>query len=178
VGIFIYRGLYFGMYDSLKPVLITGALEGNFLASFLLGWSITIVAGLASYPIDTVRRRMMMTSGQAVKYKSSMDAFGQIIAKVRSDGCYQICIWGMRHMFSVSAGGRRLPVQGCWRQHSARHRWCRCAVWLRPAAGAQSGGLEPRCGSKIHVIGCQCRCWCSARRTRLAEVKALAFWLL
>merc|ERR1719354_451643 len=26
-----------------------------------------------SYPIDTVRRRMMMTSGGAVKYKNSMD---------------------------------------------------------------------------------------------------------
>nr|GFC27233.1 ADP,ATP carrier protein 1, mitochondrial-like [Tanacetum cinerariifolium] len=35
--------------------------------------------GLASYPIDTVRRRMMMTSGEAVKYKSSMDALSQII---------------------------------------------------------------------------------------------------
>jgi solute carrier family 25 (adenine nucleotide translocator) protein 4/5/6/31 len=55
--------------------------QGNFLASFLLGWGITIGAGLASYPIDTVRRRMMMTSGEAVKYKSSLDAFRQIIAK-------------------------------------------------------------------------------------------------
>jgi solute carrier family 25 (mitochondrial adenine nucleotide translocator), member 4/5/6/31 len=81
VGIFIYRGLYFGMYDSLKPVVLTGVLADNFLASFLLGWGITIVAGLASYPIDTVRRRMMMTSGQAVKYKSSLDAFNQIVAK-------------------------------------------------------------------------------------------------
>ena len=79
VGIFIYRGLYFGMYDSLKPAL--GAYKDVFVANFLLGWSITIVAGLASYPIDTVRRRMMMTSGQAVKYKSSVDAFSQIIAK-------------------------------------------------------------------------------------------------
>ncbi|XP_028090028.1 ADP,ATP carrier protein 1, mitochondrial-like [Camellia sinensis] len=34
---------------------------------------------LASYPIDTVRRRMMMTSGEAVKYKSSIDAFSQIL---------------------------------------------------------------------------------------------------
>ncbi|KAE7995310.1 hypothetical protein FH972_000124 [Carpinus fangiana] len=33
----------------------------------------------ASYPIDTVRRRMMMTSGEAVKYKSSFDAFSQIL---------------------------------------------------------------------------------------------------
>jgi len=81
VGIVVYRGLYFGMYDSLKPVLLVGSLEGNFLASFMLGWGITIGAGLASYPIDTVRRRMMMTSGEAVKYKSAIDAFGQIIAK-------------------------------------------------------------------------------------------------
>jgi solute carrier family 25 (adenine nucleotide translocator) protein 4/5/6/31 len=80
-GIVVYRGLYFGIYDSLKPVVLVGALEGNFLASFLLGWGITIGAGLASYPIDTVRRRMMMTSGEAVKYKSSYDAFKQIIAK-------------------------------------------------------------------------------------------------
>jgi len=81
VGIIVYRGLYFGMYDSLKPVLLQGPLEGNFLASFFLGWGITIGAGLASYPIDTVRRRMMMTSGEAVKYKSSMHAFAEIMKK-------------------------------------------------------------------------------------------------
>ena len=27
VGIVVYRGLYFGMYDSLKPVLLVGSLE-------------------------------------------------------------------------------------------------------------------------------------------------------
>jgi solute carrier family 25 (adenine nucleotide translocator) protein 4/5/6/31 len=81
VGIFIYRGLYFGMYDSLKPVVLQGALADNFGAAFLLGWGITIVAGLASYPIDTVRRRMMMTSGQAEKYKNSAHAFQVIVAK-------------------------------------------------------------------------------------------------
>jgi len=80
-GIVVYRGLYFGMYDSLKPVLLVGSLEGNFLASFLLGWSVTTGAGIASYPLDTIRRRMMMTSGEAVKYKSSFDAGAQIIAK-------------------------------------------------------------------------------------------------
>lgn len=81
VGIIVYRGLYFGLYDSLKPVLLTGDLKDNLLASFLLGWAITIGAGLASYPIDTVRRRMMMTSGEAVKYKSSLDCFQQVVAK-------------------------------------------------------------------------------------------------
>jgi len=80
-GIIVYRGLYFGMYDSLKPVLLTGTLEGNFLASFLLGWVVTTGSGLASYPLDTVRRRMMMTSGEAVKYSSSFQAFNQIVAQ-------------------------------------------------------------------------------------------------
>nr|DAD29828.1 TPA_asm: hypothetical protein HUJ06_031296 [Nelumbo nucifera] len=79
VGIIVYRGLYFGLYDSLKPVVLTGNLQDSFFASFALGWLITNGAGLASYPIDTVRRRMMMTSGEAVKYKSSLDAFSQIL---------------------------------------------------------------------------------------------------
>jgi len=80
-GIIVYRGCYFGFYDSLKPVLLQGDLKNSFVASFFLGWAVTIVAGLASYPLDTVRRRMMMTSGEAVKYKSSLDCMGQIVAK-------------------------------------------------------------------------------------------------
>jgi len=79
VGIIVYRGLYFGLYDSLKPML--GPLKDSLGANFLLGWGITIGAGLASYPIDTVRRRMMMTSGEAVKYKSSAHAFAEIVKK-------------------------------------------------------------------------------------------------
>lgn len=80
-GIIVYRGCYFGFYDSLKPVLLTGAMKNNFLASFMLGWGVTIAAGLASYPLDTIRRRMMMTSGEAVKYKSSIDCGIQIMQK-------------------------------------------------------------------------------------------------
>jgi solute carrier family 25 (adenine nucleotide translocator) protein 4/5/6/31 len=81
VGIIVYRGLYFGMYDSLKPVLLQGNLKDAFLPSFFLGWGITIGAGLASYPIDTIRRRMMMTSGEAIKYRSSYHAFQEIVKK-------------------------------------------------------------------------------------------------
>lgn len=77
VGIFIYRGMYFGLYDSLKPILL--GPEAPLLWSFLLGWGVTIFSGLMSYPIDTVRRRMMMTSGSAVKYKGSMDCAMQVI---------------------------------------------------------------------------------------------------
>ncbi|CAK5280203.1 unnamed protein product [Mycena citricolor] len=81
VGIIVYRGLYFGVYDSLKPVLLVGSFEGSFLASFFLGWGVTTGAGLAAYPLDTIRRRMMMTSGSGENYKSMFDAASQIIAK-------------------------------------------------------------------------------------------------
>jgi solute carrier family 25 (adenine nucleotide translocator) protein 4/5/6/31 len=63
VGIVIYRGLYFGIFDSIKPIL-PKSVKDNLFVTFLLGWSVTVGAGLASYPIDTIRRRMMMTSGE------------------------------------------------------------------------------------------------------------------
>merc|ERR1712059_3319 len=79
VGIFIYRGMYFGLYDTLRPMLL--GPNANVGLSFLLGWAVTVTAGLMSYPIDTVRRRMMMTSGgTAVKYKGSIDCFKHVLA--------------------------------------------------------------------------------------------------
>lgn len=80
-GIALYRGLYFGGYDTVKELVLVGPLHGSFLASFAVGWACTTGASLASYPMDTIRRRMMMTSGEGVHYKSFYDAGRQIIAK-------------------------------------------------------------------------------------------------
>jgi len=77
VGIFIYRGMYFGLFDTLKPLIV--GKDGSVAASFLLGWAVTVTAGLMSYPIDTVRRRMMMTSGGGVKYSGSLDCFAKVV---------------------------------------------------------------------------------------------------
>jgi len=77
VGIVVYRGFYFGLYDSLKPIVLGDS--GSLFLSFILGYTVTVSSGLLSYPIDTIRRRMMMTSGQAVKYKGSIDCGMQIM---------------------------------------------------------------------------------------------------
>lgn len=77
VGIIVYRGCYFGFYDTLKPMLL--GEDSSFAANFALGYGVTVGAGLMSYPIDTIRRRMMMTSGAAVKYNGSLDCASQIL---------------------------------------------------------------------------------------------------
>jgi len=79
VGIVVYRGCYFGFFDSFKPLL--GKYQKNLFATFFLGWAVTIVAGIASYPLDTIRRRMMMTSGAAEKYKNSIHCAQVIFQK-------------------------------------------------------------------------------------------------
>lgn len=76
VGIIFYRGAYFGIYDTVSDQM-KGA---GFLKKFSLGYAVTVAAGLISYPLDTIRRRMMMTSGSAeVKYTGSFDCAGKIM---------------------------------------------------------------------------------------------------
>ncbi|XP_066919869.1 uncharacterized protein [Clytia hemisphaerica] len=77
VGIIAYRGCYFGFYDTLKPMLLGD--DASLGASFMLGYGVTVVSGIISYPVDTIRRRMMMTSGTATKYKGSIDCTVQVI---------------------------------------------------------------------------------------------------
>ena len=77
LSIFIYRGLYFGLYDTLKPLML--GPDPAFLPSFLLGWMVSFTASLLCYPLDTIKSRMMMTSGEAVKYRGSLDCLTQII---------------------------------------------------------------------------------------------------
>merc|ERR1719339_627086 len=54
-----------GLVDVYVKTLKSDGIQGLYSG-------FTISAGLMSYPIDTVRRRMMMTSGGGVKYKGSM----------------------------------------------------------------------------------------------------------
>lgn len=79
VGIFIYRALYFGMFDTGKDALFTDFRNASVLLTWLFAQVVTVFAGIMSYPIDTIRRRMMMQSGRSDKmYNSTMDCLVKI----------------------------------------------------------------------------------------------------
>lgn len=80
-GIIIYRAAYFGFFDTAKGML-PDPKNTPFLISWAIAQTVTTVAGIISYPFDTVRRRMMMQSGRADKlYKNTIDCWRKIYQK-------------------------------------------------------------------------------------------------
>jgi len=90
VGIFAYRAAYFGGYDTLKGKLIKK--DANFFLKWLLAQSVTIVSGMMFYPLDTIRRRIMIESGKLEadkKYKNAVDCFFKVYRNEYMPGFYK-----------------------------------------------------------------------------------------
>jgi len=85
VGIIPYRGVYFGLFDTLSGYNPYQKDESNIrraASKFGCAQFSAIAAGYASYPLDTVRRRLQMQSGKPESewvYKGTLDCFGKII---------------------------------------------------------------------------------------------------
>jgi solute carrier family 25 (adenine nucleotide translocator) protein 4/5/6/31 len=83
IGIIPYRGAYFGLYDSLReknPWKNDLGVLG-LLSKFAVAQTAAIAAGYASYPFDTVRRRLQMQSEKPKEqwaYKNTGDCFAKI----------------------------------------------------------------------------------------------------
>ncbi|KAL6873515.1 hypothetical protein ACP4OV_013597 [Aristida adscensionis] len=118
VGITLYRGLYFGIYDTMKPLVLVGPLEGNFFASFALGWVITTFSGACAYPFDTVRRRMMLTSGQPFKYRNGLHAMKQIVS---AEGFFALFRGVGANILSGMAGAGVLAGYDQLQRFASRH---------------------------------------------------------
>jgi solute carrier family 25 (adenine nucleotide translocator) protein 4/5/6/31 len=79
VGIIIYRALYFGMFNTGIQILFSDFKNANIFLVWAFAQAVTISSGVASYPLDTVRRRLMMQSGRKdVMYKGTLDCFAKI----------------------------------------------------------------------------------------------------
>ena len=76
IGIIAYRAAYFGMFDTGKVLLFEDIKKANFFQMWAFAQAVTVSAGIASYPLDTIRRRLMMQSGRAdVLYTNTLDCF-------------------------------------------------------------------------------------------------------
>jgi solute carrier family 25 (adenine nucleotide translocator) protein 4/5/6/31 len=79
LGIIVYRAFYFGTFDTGKKIIL--ADDASIFIKFLFAQCVTTCAGIVSYPLDTVRRRLMMQSGRAdVLYTGTLDCFRKIYA--------------------------------------------------------------------------------------------------
>merc|ERR1739840_25415 len=85
VGIIPYRGVYFGLFDTLSgynPYQKSDNGLARAASKFACAHSSAIAAGYASYPFDTVRRRLQMQSEKPESewvYKGTADCFGKIV---------------------------------------------------------------------------------------------------
>ena len=100
----LYRLLYLGGYDALKEELDRykqlqrkqGSRASDFLTltwgeRFLVAQSVSLTAGTICYPIDSVRRRMMMQAGLPIEqrqYQGSIHCFRVVWAKEGLKGFY------------------------------------------------------------------------------------------
>lgn len=77
-GIIVYRGAYFGMYDTAKGVLIRD--DSSFIYKWLVAQAVTAASGVVSYPFDTVRRRLMMQAGSKGErmYSGTLDCWRKV----------------------------------------------------------------------------------------------------
>lgn len=84
MGIVPYRGVYFGMFDTLSDMNPYAKAEGaiRLASNFAIAQVTAISAGYASYPFDTVRRRLQMQSEKPQSewvYKGTVDCFVKIM---------------------------------------------------------------------------------------------------
>ena len=70
---------YFGIFDTGKAVLFPDPKKANIFTMWLFAQFVTVSAGISSYPLDTVRRRLMMQSGRGdILYSGTIDCFKKI----------------------------------------------------------------------------------------------------
>ena len=73
----MYRGLYFGIYDAGKDLVLEK--DSSIQNRFIFAQFTVMFSELVSYPGDTVKRKMMMQSLKAVKeYDGVFDCFRKI----------------------------------------------------------------------------------------------------
>merc|ERR1711861_71607 len=96
VGIIPFRGTYFGVNDTLVGMIPADLKKDlgfkGIAVKFGCAQTAALAAAYASYPFDTVRRRLQMQSEKPQEewvYKGTMDCFGKIAAEEGVDALFK-----------------------------------------------------------------------------------------
>jgi len=106
-GVVIYRALHLGGYDAAKTEILhrrrysaereegggneTVNIDLTMSERFAAAQIVSIVSGTICYPIDSVRRRLMMQAGQPMDerlYRNSIDCFRKVFANEGMSGFF------------------------------------------------------------------------------------------
>jgi solute carrier family 25 (adenine nucleotide translocator) protein 4/5/6/31 len=118
-GVILYRAFYFGLYDSVRCFVP----QQHFLGSFLTSMGITIVAGLATYPFDTIRcavpplteevmmivcshddrRRLMIAGATPMAYDGTFDCVATIWREEGIEGFFRGALANVARSFVSAA---------------------------------------------------------------------------
>ena len=100
-ALIIYRGLYFGLYDTLKTVSF---IKNNVYANFSMAFIVTVVATVPAYPFDTLRRRVM------IRPYYDTNAFSVLSEIVRTEGWRALFLGLQVNILRSFAGATTLVI--------------------------------------------------------------------
>ena len=69
LGIIFYRGAYFGLFDTCKVIFFDDKdRPPNAFHLWLLAQSVTVTAGMVTYPLHIIQKSLMMQSGRTPEH--------------------------------------------------------------------------------------------------------------
>lgn len=81
LGVMVYRGIYFGLFNTVKPTLLTGNMD-NLFTNFCLAYVTTTTAIFCAHPVERVRRAYTV----ALLKKKPIDATCLQYARIMLEG--------------------------------------------------------------------------------------------
>jgi len=92
IGIIVFRACFFGSYDTMKAMAYDDPKQAPIYMAFAFGFAAETVAGIIAYPIDTVRRRLMMQSGVPAEdriYRGTVDCAKKVLEAEGTQGFFK-----------------------------------------------------------------------------------------
>uniref|UniRef100_A0AC34FWA6 ADP/ATP translocase n=1 Tax=Panagrolaimus sp. ES5 TaxID=591445 RepID=A0AC34FWA6_9BILA len=88
--IVVSRAVFFGLFDTIRLTAVDDSKKLSFFSLWCLAQTCIVTSSIMCYPLDTVRRRLMMESGKKEKlYSGSIDCWQKIMRQEGMNGFFR-----------------------------------------------------------------------------------------